>query len=324
MKFQCSDERLHQLYVVEKKSTRKIAAILGVTRPTVSRHLRQAGIQPRLPNSPYACRIGKPANISLDKATLEKLYFDDYLSLKEIAARYDVSRQVINRLLREYNIPTRRQVARKYKFNEKFFSSWSPNMAYILGLIYADGCLLDGSIFISSQNEEYLKQIASVMSFDKPPIHGPYSPSGTCDLYIRSLIVYDDLTRIGLTPRKSLTMIFPDIPDDIFGDFVHGFFDGDGSVCKCNHARTIYASFSSGSRCFIEILESKLRKHGLSQRKLYTRKNVNIWTILYGAKADNLKLYDLMYSSNCTLCLARKKAVFDTFMALFNLPLQHA
>jgi hypothetical protein len=45
----------------------------------------------------------------------------------------------------------------KYKANEDFFKVWNPTMAYVLGFIYADGC-----IYISERGS-YL----SVTSIDK-------------------------------------------------------------------------------------------------------------------------------------------------------------
>ena len=37
----------------------------------------------------------------------------------------------------------------------------------------------------------------------------------------------DNLKRLGVLPKKSLTVDFPDIPDLFIVDFIRGVFDGD-------------------------------------------------------------------------------------------------
>lgn len=56
----------------------------------------------------------------------------------------------------------------KLKVDEDFFKIWSSNMAYILGIITTDGCLVeDGNGYngldITSKGKELLEQIKSIM-----------------------------------------------------------------------------------------------------------------------------------------------------------------
>ena len=54
----------------------------------------------------------------------------------------------------------------------------------------------------------------------------------------------------GLKERKSLDAVFPDIPDDFLGDFIRGYFDGNGSMVLQRTRYNTYAqvSFTSGSK----------------------------------------------------------------------------
>lgn len=53
----------------------------------------------------------------------------------------------------------------------------------------------------------------------------------------------------GLKERKSLDMLLPNIPNEYFGDFLRGYFDGNGSVVLRYTQYNTYAqiSFTSGS-----------------------------------------------------------------------------
>jgi TPR repeat protein len=90
------------------------------------------------------------------------------LSLNDIAQRYNCTRAYIYKLVKKYGIATRRLsdarnlalekgklafthrlstehectvTLQKRQVNEEFFKSWTPAMAWVLGVIYTDGCL---------------------------------------------------------------------------------------------------------------------------------------------------------------------------------------
>ena len=49
-------------------------------------------------------------------------------------------------------------------------------------------------------------------------------------LAIDNATVCADLRQLGVTPRKSLTITFPEMPPDMVRHFIRGCWDGDGSV----------------------------------------------------------------------------------------------
>lgn len=86
------------------------------------------------------------------------LYHKKQMSLIDIAKTTNCTRQYVYKKLKEYGISLRdkskaRKIAMKegkfknlgnYTVNEEFFKAWSKEMAYVLGFIYADGCLFPG------------------------------------------------------------------------------------------------------------------------------------------------------------------------------------
>ncbi len=77
----------------------------------------------------------------------------------------------------------------------------------------------------------------------------------------------DDLQKLGLTQRKSLTMKFPNVTEEYMRHFIRGCWDGDGSVYIGKNNK-INASYVSGSKDFIERLAHELHKIGICREKL--------------------------------------------------------
>jgi transposase len=96
-----SDEQLHKWYIDERKSTREIGELVGVTYPTVRRWLREAGI-PR--------RYGTVAMIKKEKPSddqLRKWYIDERKSGYEIGEIIGVTPGVIHKWLRKAGVRVR-------------------------------------------------------------------------------------------------------------------------------------------------------------------------------------------------------------------------
>lgn len=163
--------------------------------------------------------------------------------------------------------------------NENFFKVWSPNMAYVLGFIFADGSLIDSNsssrtYYLSFFNNDLdlLKQIKIAMEsghqiYVKPPHMMDYkkrrylSKTGYV-LRIGNRNMYYDLINLGLEHRKSNIMTLPDIPVEYFLFFVRGYFDGDGCISwhtsKGRNYPSLRVLFTSGSKDFLSNLNTRL------------------------------------------------------------------
>ena len=151
----------------------------------------------------------------------------------------------------------------KYQVNSSFFEKWTPEMAYILGYIFADGSLEDASYLrgkylrITSKDEEILLKIKKILnSSHKLQLRKPIKINFKKSTYFSKVLyllrigdhkIFDDLINLGVTTRKSLTLKFPEIPTLFFPHFVRGYFDGDGSVflTKNNLLLTVFTCGNS-------------------------------------------------------------------------------
>lgn len=215
------------------------------------------------------------------------------------------------------------------KINENFFKKWSPEMAYVLGLIYADGSLIDSRlssrtcyVIISNNDLDLLKQVKNTMgSKHTLEVRSPYlrkirKKEYQCRtsyrLRIGSRLVYDDLLKLGLTPRKSLSIKLPDIPIEYFSYFTRGYCDGDGCVNvykKSLFYRVLKVIFVSGSFEFLKQLSYRLGEIlGTKLKTVFYQSEA--YRIVYSTKEARI-LCDFMYRDiNLAPFLKRKYKKF--------------
>ena len=206
----------------------------------------------------------------------------------------------------------------KYKINLNFFKSWSPNMAYVLGFIAADGSLEDTPylrgkyISICSSDIEILKKIKVALDSEhtmvtiKPKefvLRGKtYISKEKYMLRIGSHEIYNDLFGLGITPRKSNTITFPKIPSEFMAHFLRGYLDGDGCINIYNKKQRLSVTFTSGSENFLwrlsEVISSTLEikrhnvfnNHWAFQVKYSTKEAVPLLKYCYSDTGDGLYL----------------------------------
>ncbi len=215
-----------------------------------------------------------------------------------------------------------------YKYiNKGFFKTWSKDMVYILGFLFADGTITitkRGTHYIAfhSTDQALLRSIVKVMHATQKISRRSERSGYVYRLQIGSKEMVDDLITRGLVVGKARQMRLPQIPKRLFGDFVRGYFDGDGNVWygafhtkRKSKSTTISAAFTSASHAFLFDLQRELQKVGISGGSLYELTVKNCSRLSFG-KADSLKLYEIMYNTGASdiLYLKRKKRVFEGFL----------
>lgn len=133
-----------------------------------------------------------------------------------------------------------------HKTNHTYFTTVTTEaQAYILGFIYADGCLREQvenrqhrvQIGIHVKDREILDFIASEISSLEAVkvVHSPSMKKAGHSTQVRwscsSNQIGNDLISLGCTPNKTKEgMVFPSLPNELYPHFIRGFFDGDGGI----------------------------------------------------------------------------------------------
>lgn len=191
---------------------------------------------------------------------------------------------------------------------------WNANLAYAVGLIATDGCLLSDGLLIdlTSKDKEQLLNFSKCVGVNFK-IGTKYNSNGDKQFRIqfKNRIFYDFLLSIGLTPRKSLTMGRLAIPDKYFFDFLRGCFDGDGCFYsywdpRWRSSHMFYLEFASASLTHVSWLQEEIRKR-LKISGHITGRNKSVFFQLKYAKKEALEIIKKMYYSENVICLSRKR-----------------
>lgn len=206
-------------------------------------------------------------------------------------------------------------------------------MAYLLGYIFADGCILVDknreknpyTLNITSVDKKHLYKIRKALGSDHKIGRKTNGRNGIAfQLQIRNSILCKDLISLGIKPRKTYnpnTVI--NIPNKYFHDFARGFFDGDGTVYiyKVNGVSQIKAGFLSTSLSFFKKFNQRLCKNiNIPEKNIHPRKKrgdqkLNQYdTHLYIDDCE--KLAKFMYQNNQSLYLDRKYKIFEKWESI--------
>lgn len=215
------------------------------------------------------------------------------------------------------------------KYNNEFKIIDTPNKAYLLGLMYSDGCVSVGkrrgyhsyTTKISLTDKQIILDI-----FERFPFFNyaevdfsRYNSANKLQYQIVSGVVKlgKDFIENGVLPRKSLdnkdNLCFPDIPDNLISHFIRGYFDGDGTIYSTIRRPTHYrVEIYSVSKDFLLKMANYIRDT-LKIKVVFRKKNNRegfIYIINIHRGKDVLKFKDFIYYDS-DLKLNRKKDEFD-------------
>ena len=207
------------------------------------------------------------ASKKLTSKFLIEQYFIAKKSLSEIAIECSCSRQYVYKKMRQYNLPSRSlrsarilalnqekiKVERVYStgdaksvvykrinYNQNFFSTWCNEMAFVLGILYTDGCLSmqihhgkrstrrTPIISLAQRERELVGKVLALIDCDakihyrKRKVYGGKVCGAVYYFSIACSAIYPDLVRLGLKSTKSLDIAVPTIPQQYARHFIRG------------------------------------------------------------------------------------------------------
>lgn len=186
----------------------------------------------------YKAKFGQAFSQTHDFSKYNQYIIDNYYKKTATSLAKEIG------CSKSYVIKVWNQNCNKDKTKRHYYSDFSyfnkidnPTKAYILGFICSDGCVYkrdnhEGllSIVVAKGDIQILQDIKKELHSENPISVSDNSAS----FVIVSQVMFDDLNNLGVRPRKTYNLdlleIVSHIPKKFICDFIHGYFDGDGSI----------------------------------------------------------------------------------------------
>lgn len=240
-----SDEDIQQIISLSKSRMidKEIANRFGVSKGTICNLLHKYGF------------VGRKRIISQEEKDNVCELYDNCRNQTEVHRITGINMKKIHSIL----VESGRTIAdnsehRKYCVNSHYFDEiLNQNQAYILGFLYADGCMIDQNnnysiqLFLQECDKEIIEKISNELDSTYPIRFRDYQNAkikskNQYGIKIEDKIMYNSLMKFGLTPRKSLTLEYPTtLGKNLEKHFIRGYFDGDGG----------FGVYEKGSTCCI-------------------------------------------------------------------------
>lgn len=265
----------------------------------------------------------------------EQVVLDCYVNQKRglnyCKAQAKVSLATLNQILKDNGIKKRTYAEAAVESNQnralhkdkEYFSVQSPNMAWVLGFLAADGNVSKKgnniNIGLSSVDREILERIKEDIEIENP-IHDFTSRQGfdyselswTCKEH------REELKKYHIIPQKTFILEPPfELDKKYWIDYIRGYFDGDGSVnfIEVNgkkHYTALRWQVCSATPCILEFILDVLESYGIPKVKIQKQKRGTccLYCIQYSTNSTK-EIYKILYSTPSTLFLARKKSRFE-------------
>lgn len=201
---------------------------------------------------------------------------------------------------------------RQYKVD----CTWTPELAYVIGLITSDGNLSPSGRHISLTSKdigmvETARKLLRLSNKIGRKARGGEFEKKYFVLQFGDINFYEFLLEIGLTPAKSKTLGELKIPKSFFADFLRGCIDGDGNIGSYNHPESSYIqirlSLCSGSKKFLDwILAVIKERYPVEGGYFYHEKRRDVYSLSFGTR-DSLRLFDEIYYADSVPALSRKR-----------------
>lgn len=253
-----------------------------------------------------------------------KDYCEFKISITQISKKYKSSSTKISSDLKKYGIVVE-NFHNKSKFNEHIFDIIdTEEKAYWLGFIFADGYISSSDIKGKNKYQFELslsgKDASHLLKFNKFVSYvGNNVKFGNiklkektftrCRWSVSNKHLWETLNAYGCTPKKSLTLTFPD--KNIFTEqkliipFIRGYFDGDGCVYELKGKSPSLAISVLGTTQFLNPIVELFFPRNLT--KNHDKNNV---TYMYALNRRQAFVFLYVIYYNASIYLNRKYQKF--------------
>lgn len=256
-----------------------------------------------------------------DKKIIE---LSEKYSQKEIGMMYGLTPGAIGCVLRKNGIKRKKSRLNmsRLALNVDFFKEIdTPEKAYWLGYICADGCIQkhNNKLAICCKDLEILEKfkkdiesghkISEKRVFDKRTNkwYDEYSLQIGNELFVKNIIDQ------GVTHNKTDVCDFPKIKEDFYSYFIAGLFDGDGSVYYITGKKALRCNLISTKEILDFIDNYLLKKYGIKpcKKQKISQNKTNVYKQFW--YKNSLLFLDFIYRGDKNIFLKRKYKIYECY-----------
>ena len=255
--------------------------------------------------------------------------YNSGLSQAKVGEIYNVKWYIIGKILKKCGIQARddSHKARKYTIDENYFDDINTsNKAYILGLLYSDGCNYTPQHRVKLELQERDKHILDKINVEikssKPLSFINLNSKNvnwqnTYRLDITNKHISDRLTELGVVRNKSLILEFPIwLDESMYAPFLRGYLDGDGHI---EWSQTKFITIVGTDQFCQHIKKFCENNLGINCSIYSTANKTSNTKLLYICKKSNIKKFlDFVYS-DAELYIERKYNIYQEICKEMNI-----
>ncbi|MCM1315253.1 MAG: LAGLIDADG family homing endonuclease [Alistipes senegalensis] len=218
-------------------------------------------------------------------------------------------------------------ITKNRNFNKNYFHIIdTPNKAYWLGFIYADGYVIcndksfnyELGIELKDTDEDLLKCLNNELGGVHKVIHTEKNVSfngynyrtHNCVIRVYSKQIIQDLISNDVVPNKTKDKTFPKC-NNYFWDFVRGFMDGDGCI-YVNPRNYISVKFVNANVDFLNYIKDTIFQLVNIKGTIYKEKE-NKYQLVFFVQKDVRYLLNYIYYDTNNQYLERKYNIYKSY-----------
>lgn len=247
---------------------------------------------------------------------------ENFRSLTKLGNKYGVKRQTISKYLKERGIKVINYQNRIRLDDSVFDNINTEEKAYWLGFLYADGNISSTGnrleVHLSIKDINHLEKFRKFLKLETEFRTGYYNGNAYCHLSVRNKHLWEQLNNKGCTPRKTLTLDFPDLNifenKNLVYDFIRGYVDGNGCLFTKKYKYNVTQILILGTEKFLYGIRNFLNEPGYIRScgtKNFPNKAFKLYYSNFPSRIIARKLYE-----HSTIYLDRKYNKYKYFCQL--------
>lgn len=322
-----SDEQ--KKYVIDNycdMKTKDIAKKIGADEHSINGFANHIGLHKNFTN-----------RLSLDEVDA-KFIADNYstMTYSEIGRHLNLTSKQVEGWVRNH---IKDRITKRRVFDNHYFDNIdTPDKAYWLGFIYADGWISHSKarrasyelgIELQRQDRYILEEFNNCLG----GVHKIYdfhrevriaanknaTHTDTSAIRIYSKDIVCSLNKNGIDFNKTYTNTIPVVSDELFADFLRGYIDGDGCIHYMKYG-VLGVHITSANKVGLEYIQNKIRELWNVDARIYSEDYNGVYKTkyrLYCFRQDCVKiLLDNIYANVDSIKLKRKYDIYKTFYGL--------